>query len=106
MFLRLFFIVTRSENHVKIAGFLTTIQTPIFQKKFTKNALGNSSLPQGTIVSIYLFYCCAASLTTPCMDIIGWTYSPGGNLVRRERRRMRKFARGRYSTTNSDLICS
>lgn len=62
---RLFSIVTRSENHVKIAGFLTTIQTPIFQKKFTKNALGNSFLPQGTIVSIHLFYCCAASLTTP-----------------------------------------
>lgn len=45
MFLRLFFIVTRSENHVKIAGFLTTIQTPIFQKKFTKNALGNGFHP-------------------------------------------------------------
>ena len=43
---RLFSIVTRSENHVKIAGFLTTIQTPIFQKKFTKNALEKQFLAQ------------------------------------------------------------
>lgn len=43
---RLFSIVTRSANRVKIAGFLTLIQKHIFQKKFTKNALGKQFLAQ------------------------------------------------------------
>lgn len=49
MFLRLFPIVTRGRNHVKIRGFLTIVPIPIFQKKFTKDALGNR-FPQGSIV--------------------------------------------------------
>ena len=43
---RLFSIVTRSANRVKIAGFLTLIQKHIFQKKFPKNALGNIFTPR------------------------------------------------------------
>ena len=55
MSLRLFLIVTRGRNHVKVRGFLTIVPMPIFQKKFTKDALGNR-FPQGIIVLI----CCYA----------------------------------------------
>ena len=51
--LRLFLIVTRGRKHVKIRGFLTVVPMPIFQKKFTKDALGNR-FSQGIIVLI----CC------------------------------------------------
>lgn len=40
MSLRLFLIVTRGRNHVKIRGYLTMVPMPIFQKKFTKTFPG------------------------------------------------------------------
>lgn len=40
MSLRLFLIVTRGRNHVKIRGFLTIVTMPIFQKKFAKTFPG------------------------------------------------------------------
>ena len=49
--LRLFLIVTRGRKHVKIRGLLMIVPMPIFQKKFTKDALGNR-FPQGTILLI------------------------------------------------------
>lgn len=43
---RLFSIVTRSENRVKIAGFLTLAQKHIFQKKFTIKDSENGFRPR------------------------------------------------------------